>query len=59
MINATLNPPLSAPDEDKAVDAIVRAGPTGAIMLAGLATVVVVVIWLAFYALVFLARVTP
>ena len=59
MINATPNPPLSAADEDKAVDAIVRAGPKGALMLAGLATLAVAAIWLAFYALVFLARVTP
>jgi len=59
MINATLEHPLSEADEDQAVDAIVQEGPSGAILLAGIATAVVVAIWLAFYFLVFLARVTP
>jgi hypothetical protein len=45
--------------EEEAVAAIVQAGPKGAIALAGIATAIVVAIWLAFYALVFLARVTP
>jgi hypothetical protein len=59
MINADPIRPLSAAEEDHAVEAIVRAGPKGALTLAGLATLVVVALWLAFYLLVFLARVTP
>ena len=59
MINAEPTRPLSAAEEDQAVDAILRAGPKGALALAGLATLVVVALWLAFYLLVFLARVTP
>jgi len=41
------------------IDRIVQAGPRGAIALAGLATGIVVALWLAFYVFVFLARVTP
>jgi hypothetical protein len=59
MINTALNPLLSDAEEDKAVEAVLRAGPKGALALAGLATLVVVAVWLAFYFLVFLARVTP
>jgi len=55
------SPPPSAdggqPDSG-AVDAIVRAGPRGAIALAGLATLIVVLIWLAFYLFVFVPRAT-
>jgi hypothetical protein len=43
-------------DEDAAVHAIMRRGAPGAIMLAGLATAVVVALWLAFYFLVFVPR---
>lgn len=59
MINSTPDRSSTSASEQEAVDAIVRAGPRGAIALAGMATAVVVAIWLAFYALVFLARVTP
>jgi hypothetical protein len=59
MINATPGKKLSPVDEDKAVDAILRAGPWGAVVLAGTATAVVVAVWLIFYLVVFLARVTP
>jgi hypothetical protein len=54
MINS---PPPTAPEaaEDR-VDAIVRAGPGGAIAVAGIATAIVVVLWFAFYLLVFLPR---
>ena len=38
------------------VDAILRSGAKGAVVLAGLATAIVVAIWFAFYALVFLPR---
>jgi len=38
------------------VDAIVAQGPGGAFALAGVATAIVVLIWFAFYFLVFVAR---
>ena len=38
------------------VDKILRAGPTGAIALAGVASVIVMLIWFAFYLLVFMPR---
>ncbi|HUB15870.1 MAG TPA: hypothetical protein VMB34_28245 [Acetobacteraceae bacterium] len=42
--------------QDAAVRAIARSGAIGAVMLAGLATAVVVAIWFAFYWLVFMPR---
>jgi hypothetical protein len=39
------------------VNAILRSGAKGAVVLAGLATAIVVALWLAFYLLVFLPRV--
>jgi hypothetical protein len=42
-------------DED--VNAILRSGAKGAVVLAGLATAIVVAIWFAFYLLVFIPRV--
>jgi hypothetical protein len=41
---------------DDRVEEIVRRGPSGAFALAGIATVVVVVIYFAFYFLVYLPR---
>ncbi|WP_322012236.1 hypothetical protein [Paraburkholderia sp. J12] len=38
------------------VDEIVRRGPSGAIVLAGIAVAIVMAIWFAFYFLVFLPR---
>jgi hypothetical protein len=38
------------------VDKILRAGPTGAIALAGVASVIVMLVWFAFYVLVFMPR---
>ncbi|MCC2957574.1 hypothetical protein LK542_18305 [Massilia sp. IC2-477] len=38
------------------VDAVVAQGPYGAFAVAGAAVVIVLAIWLAFYVLVFLAR---
>jgi hypothetical protein len=37
-------------------NAILRSGAKGAVVLAGLATAIVVAIWFAFYLLVFLPR---
>ncbi len=58
MINTEPSP--AGPADDAAVDAVVRNGPRGAVVLAGLATAVVIGLWFAFYFLVFMPRsVTP
>ena len=41
---------------DEEVDAVVRRGPSGAFALAGIATAIVVVIYFAFYFVVYLPR---
>jgi hypothetical protein len=52
-----INTPDSGPDViDEKVDDIVARGPQGAIVVAGIATAVVVALWLLFYLLVFLPR---
>lgn len=43
-------------NHDAKVDAIVSRGPAGAIVVAGIATAIVVSMWLLFYLLVFLPR---
>jgi hypothetical protein len=55
MINSSSSsdPPASQSDS---VDAIVRAGPRGAVAVAGIATAVVIALWFAFYLFVFLPR---
>ncbi|CAM2192621.1 hypothetical protein PXJ20_11325 [Paraburkholderia sp. A1RI_3L] len=47
--------PRPADDEGRVAD-IVRAGPKGAVALAGIATAIVIALWFAFYFLVFLPR---
>jgi hypothetical protein len=42
--------------QDADVNAILRSGARGAVVLAGLATAVVVAIWFAFYFFVFVPR---
>ena len=42
--------------QDAAVRAIARSGAIGAVLVAGLATAVVVAIWFAFYLFVFMPR---
>ena len=42
--------------QDADVNAILRSGAKGAVVLAGLATAIVVAIWSAFYLLVFVPR---
>jgi hypothetical protein len=54
MINS--DPPTSPAAADQAVDEVVAQGPGGAVALAGIATVCVVAMWLAFYFFVFLSR---
>jgi hypothetical protein len=44
------------PRRDADVNAILRSGAIGAVVLAGLSTAIVVAIWLVFYLLVFLPR---
>lgn len=44
------------PDDDERLHEIVRAGPVGAWALAGLATFIVVAIYLLFYVVAYLPR---
>jgi hypothetical protein len=53
---ATGGSDAGAPQDAAAVTAILQSGAKGAIALAGLATAIVVAIWVAFYLLVFLPR---
>jgi hypothetical protein len=48
--------PLSSETEDAKIDRIVRSGPRGAIVVAGIATAIVIALWFAFYFMVFLPR---
>jgi hypothetical protein len=57
MINSP-SPPAASGSEDESIDVIVRAGPRGALAVAGVATAIVVALWFAFYLLVFLPRST-
>jgi hypothetical protein len=50
------NPSAEEEQRNREVDEIVRRGPSGAFAVAGVATVIVVVIYLAFYFFVFLQR---
>jgi hypothetical protein len=43
-------------DDDAAVDEIVMNGPGGALVLAGIATAIVIGLWFLFYFVVFLPR---
>ncbi|WP_277184449.1 hypothetical protein [Caballeronia sp. BR00000012568055] len=43
-------------EDDSKLDEIVRSGPGGAIVLAGIATAIVIGIWFVFYFTVFLPR---
>jgi hypothetical protein len=47
-------PPSEA--EDARIDEIVRSGPRGAVVVAGIATAIVIALWFAFYFMVFLPR---
>jgi hypothetical protein len=49
-----INSPVEAAEHD--VERIAAAAPRGALALAGVATLIVVVLWFAFYLLVFVAR---
>ncbi|WP_257194638.1 MULTISPECIES: hypothetical protein [unclassified Bradyrhizobium] len=54
MINS--DPPTSSAAADQAVEEVVAQGPSGALLLAGIATACVVAMWFAFYLFVFLPR---
>jgi hypothetical protein len=56
MINSSPPQTLASQSEPESVEAIVSAGPSGALAVAGIATAIVVALWLAFYLLVFLPR---
>ena len=56
MLNA--EPPTVANEEEKLAQ-IVASGPIGAAVLAGLATAMVLAIWLGFYLLIFAPRSLP
>jgi hypothetical protein len=62
MLNSdpTTGDDVASAQQDADVNAILQSGATGGIALAGLATAIVVAIWLAFYLLVFVPRaITP
>ena len=46
----------STESEDARVDKIVRSSPLGAVVVAGIATAIVIAFWFAFYFMVFLPR---
>jgi hypothetical protein len=48
--------PSSPETEDARIDEIVRSWPRGAVVVAGIATAIVIALWFAFYFLVFLPR---
>jgi hypothetical protein len=48
--------PASEADNPERVHAVVNAGPRGAIVVAGIATFIVIAIWFAFYLFVFIPR---
>lgn len=48
--------PPSLETEDARIDEIVRSGPRGAVVVAGIATAIVIALWFAFYFMVFLPR---
>ncbi|MBS7539734.1 hypothetical protein [Ancylobacter lacus] len=55
MLNSEVSESSGA-DDEQAVRDVVACGPHGALTVAGLATAIVVGLWLAFYLLVFLPR---
>jgi hypothetical protein len=60
MLNSPLPPPAGPEPRDADIEVIVASGPRGAIVVAGIATFVVVAIWFAFYLFVFTPRaITP
>ena len=56
MAKPPIEPDRASIDEDARVDEIVRRGPGGTFAVAGVATVIVVAIYLLFYVVVYLPR---
>jgi len=56
MLNSEPIIPDTSPRSEAELDAVLRSGAMGAVVLAGLATAIVVAIWFLFYLLVFLPR---
>jgi len=56
MLNSDPGSEEASARTDAEVRAVLGPGPIGAMLVAGIATAVVVAIWLAFYLLVFLPR---
>jgi hypothetical protein len=56
MIHEPFENDINALEQQRRVDTIVSRGPGGAFALAGIATAIVLVIWLVFYFTVFVAR---
>jgi hypothetical protein len=56
MLNSDPVPQDSATTADAAAHAVLRSGAIGGLLLAGLATAVVIALWFAFYFLVFVPR---
>lgn len=56
MLNSASGAAGSDEPDQQAVDAVVRRGPSGAIALAGVSTLIVVALWFAFYLFVFAPR---
>jgi hypothetical protein len=47
----------SSPEAEEArIEEIVRSGPHGAVVVAGIATAIVIALWFVFYFMVFLPR---
>ncbi|MDG4892387.1 hypothetical protein P9272_02060 [Mesorhizobium sp. WSM4976] len=57
MINTDL--PHNSEPEDEALERVLRSGPRGAFLLAGLTTAIVLALWVAFYFLVFIPHANP
>jgi hypothetical protein len=56
MLNSPTPGPLDPVAQEQAIEEIVRAGPWGAIALAGTATAIVIALWFAFFFMIFLPR---
>lgn len=56
MLNSAVRPAGDGEPDHEEVEAVVRRGPGGAIAVAGIATLVVLGIWLAFYLFVFVPQ---
>ena len=50
------DPASGSADEQLRIDAIVATGPSGAFAVAGVATAIVIAIWIAFYVFAYLPR---